>query len=125
MAPNDGTATANPNIRTFKGGATRDSAGGKSDYEGFLSPTALVRYGQYMNQHRVQSNGKLRKSDNWQSGIPVEDYMSSLLRHVMDLWVLHRGGQPLDLRDGHKITKQEALCGVLFNAFGYLHELLR
>jgi len=122
----DTTPATNPNvIRTFETGATRDGDSTKPDYEGFLSPVALARYGQYMNKHRVQSDGGVRDSDNWQKGIPSDAYMKSMLRHVMDLWTLHRKVPAYDLKDGHTITKQEALCAILFNAFGYLHEILR
>jgi len=110
-------------MRTFENGATRDDDSTKIDYEGFLSPLALLRYGKYMNKHRVQSDGETRDSDNWQRGIPVEAYMKSMLRHVMDLWLSHRDTEVYDKRDGHIVTKQEALCAILFNAFGYLHEV--
>ena len=40
-------------IRTFETGATRDTELGKLDYEGFLSPTVLKAYAEYLNKHRV------------------------------------------------------------------------
>lgn len=104
-------------VRTFATGATRDTDGGKPDYEGFVSPLVLQRFGQYMHQHRVQSDGFLRASDNWQKGIPRSEYMKSLLRHVEDLWLEHRGYRS---RGGI----EDALCGILFNAQGYLFEVL-
>lgn len=112
-------------MRTFTTGATRDSEEGKLDFEGFLSPFALERYAEYMNGHRKQRDGRLRDSDNWQKGIPIDAFMKSLWRHVFALWKIHRGGVVLDPRDQHEVTADEALCGVLFNAFGYLHELER
>lgn len=108
-------------IRTFPTGATRDSEAGKLDYEGFLSPFALEAYAEYMNYHRVQSDGTLRASDNWQRGIPIDQYMKSLFRHFMAAWKTHRGGLVFDERDHHLVGLREALCGVLFNAFGLLH----
>jgi len=105
-------------IRKFESGSTRDSDEGKLDYEGFISPIVLKKYAEYMNKHRIQSNGKLRESDNWQKGIPKEQYMKSLLRHVMDLWLEHRGYKS---RDGI----EEALCGIIFNSMGYLYELIK
>jgi len=110
-------------IRTFDTGATRDNDVGKLDYEGFLSPLALRRYAEYMDSHMLQSDGKLRPSDNWQRGIPTDTYIKSMFRHFMDLWTLHRGhGLVRDKRDGHAVTTDEALCAIVFNALGYLHE---
>ena len=104
-------------IRTFDTGATRDTEEGKLDYEGFLSPLAIERFAQYMHKHQKQSDGKLRDSDNWQKGIPKKAYMKSLWRHFMDVWKEHRGYRS---RDGI----EEALCGIIFNAMGYLFEVL-
>lgn len=104
-------------IRTFETGATRDTEEGKLDYEGFLSPIVLEKFAEYMNRHRKQSDGQLRDSDNWQKGIPIVTYMKSLFRHFMDLWKEHRGYRS---RDGI----EDALCGIIFNAMGYLFEIL-
>lgn len=104
-------------MRTFETGATRDTDAGKPDYEGFLSPLVLERYGRYMAKHRVQADGSLRESDNWQKGIPPDTYIKSAWRHFMDWWMEHRGHLS---REG----LEDALCGVLFNAMGYLHEHL-
>jgi len=103
--------------RTFATGATRDTEQDKPDYEGFLSPLVIVRFGKYMNKHRIQSDGTLRTSDNWQKGIPFEAYMKSGFRHFVDWWLEHRGHKS---RDG----LEDALCGLLFNVQGYLHEIL-
>lgn len=105
-------------IRAFDSGATRDTDEGKYDYEGFLSPIVMERYAQYMNKHRVQSNGDLRDSDNWQKGIPKDAYMKSGWRHFFDWWKEHRG---IPTKDGIV----EALCALLFNVMGYLHEYLK
>ena len=113
-------------VREFGSGATRDSEYGKLDYEGFISPIALERYAEYLNMHRVQSNGQLRSSDNWQKGMPLTVYMKSMWRHFMDVWKLHRGYGPIyDRKTGSIITRDEALCAVIFNAFGQLHEILK
>lgn len=106
-------------LRTFDTGATRDTAEGKPDYEGFLSPIVLRAYAAYMNGHRLQSDGTLRASDNWQKGISKDAYMSSLWRHFMDMWTLHRG------YDTEEADMEMAICGILFNAMGYLHEELK
>jgi hypothetical protein len=107
-------------MRTFDTGATRDSDHDKIDPEGFLSPLAILRFCEYMHKHRLQSDGNLRSSDNWQKGMPVEAYMKSLLRHVLDLWLCHDSAAAF-ARSG----RVDALCGILFNAQGYLHELER
>jgi hypothetical protein len=105
-------------MRAFDTGATRDTDEGKPDYEGFLSPLVIVRYGEYMMKHQVQADGAIRTSDNWQKGIPKSAYAKSLWRHFLDWWSEHRG---IPSRDGI----EEALCAIIFNASGYLYELLK
>ena len=105
-------------IRTFETGATRDTDEGKPDYEGFLSPLVIERYGEYMTKHRRQANGQLRDSDNWQKGIPLTQYMKSMMRHFIEVWSIHRSYRP-------KAALEEALCALIFNAMGYLHEHLK
>lgn len=109
-------------IRTFESGATRDRDTDKIDYEGFLSSLVLERFGQYMHKNRKQSDGQLRASDNWQKGIPLEAYMKSMWRHFLDVWMCHRGEHTFTKETGQM---EEALCAVIFNASGYLHELLK
>lgn len=104
-------------VRTFSSGATRDTDQGKFDYEAFLSPLVLERYARYMHFNRHQSDGMLRDGDNWQRGIPIEAYQKSLWRHMMAAWTRWRGWDQTNL--------QEHLCGVLFNAMGLLHELVK
>ena len=103
-------------MRTFKTGATRDDNERKADLEGFLSPIVLHRFGVYMQKHRVQSDGEIRDSDNWQKGMPIDTYMKSGMRHFMDWWLEHRGHES---REG----LEDALCGLLFNVQGYLFEV--
>jgi hypothetical protein len=112
-------------VRSFDTGATRDTDNGKYDFEGFISPLVLWEYADYMHRNRVQSNGELRASDNWQKGIPLDAYIQSLLRHVMDLWMLHRNHPPIRPENAEIATFTEALGGLLFNAMGYWHEYLR
>jgi hypothetical protein len=107
-------------MRTFDTGATRDTDISKLDYEGFLSPLVLKRYAEYLNKHRVQADGKLRDSDNWQKGIPLDVYMKSMWRHFMDVWLRHR-----DSRIRSDDLLEESLAAVIFNASGYLHEILK
>ena len=110
-------AKVNRKVRQFKTGATRDQDTEKFDYEGFLSPAVLERFGSYMHKHRKQSDGKLRDSDNWQKGMPRDAYMKSMWRHFMDVWKNHRGLPAEDL--------EESLCAMLFNVQGYLFEVMR
>ena len=110
-------------MRTFETGATRDKDDHKNDYEGFLSPLVLRAYGDYMQRHRVQADGGLRASDNWQRGMGKDTFAKSLWRHFLDFFTIHRGWAAIDF-DGKSVTNKEALCGILFNAMGYLHEML-
>lgn len=112
-------------MQTFPTGATRSSDAGKNDYEGFLNPLVIKAFGDYMTKHRVQADGGLRASDNWQKGMTFEAYMKSLWRHVHDLWTLHRGYGVSDQTDGHQVTKLEACCAILFNTMGYMNELIK
>lgn len=112
-------------MRNFDTGATRDSDDTKNDYEGFLSPEVLERYGNYMTKHRIQADGKMRDSDNWQKGIPKEAYIKSMWRHFLDVWFIMRGYKRYDKQRNEEITLQEALCALLFNAMGLLFEDLK
>lgn len=103
-------------LRTFSTGATRGSDEGKLDFEGFFSPLALERIAHYMHKNRVQVDGSLRESDNWQKGIPLDAYMKSMYRHFFDVWKGHRGlSTPASIEDN--------LSALAFNVMGMLHEL--
>ncbi len=107
-------------MREFESGATRDNTEGKYDLEGFFSPAVLNRYAEFMNKHRKQADGKLRDSDNWQKGIPLDVYMKSAFRHFFDWWANHRHVESVIKED-----VEESLCALIFNAMGYLHEYLK
>ena len=117
-------------MREYTTGATRGDDDTKPHYEGYLSPVVLWRFGQYMKQHQRQEDGELRKADNWQQGMPIDDYMDSLLRHQMHVWLRHRGHGnvvPMDEAELEKSDNQlllDDLCAMLFNTMGYMHELL-
>lgn len=104
--------------RTFDTGATRDTDEGKLDFEGFLSPTVLKAFAEYMNKNRKMADGSVRDSDNWQKGIPKDAYMKSMWRHFFDVWQNHRGISTHD----DDITNLTAL---MFNVMGMLHEKLK
>jgi hypothetical protein len=105
-------------MQTFASGATRDTGTNKVDPEGFTHPMVMLQFYKYMKMNRVQSDGELRDSDNWQRGIDIVAYMKSLKRHVDDVWIEHRGFNS----DSGMIA---ALCGVMFNSMGYLLEVLK
>jgi len=113
-------------IRKFETGATRDSDEGKLQYFKFFSPIVLQRIAEYLHAHRKLPDGSLREPDNWQQGIEIDVYMDSMFRHFMDLWTINRGHGPIkDTKDQHDVYADEALCAVIFNAMGYLYELLK
>ena len=110
-------------MRQFETGATRDTDKDKLNYVKALSPIVLQRYVEYLGAHRLQSDGQLRDWDNWKRGIPHDTYSESLVRHVLSVWLLHQG---FPAYDNHgPVTLEDSLCGVIFNAMGYLHELLK
>lgn len=104
-------------MRTFESGATRNLDTSKLDYEGFLSPLVVKRFAEYMHGNRIQADGSMRDGDNWQKGIPKTAYMKSGYRHFMDWWLEHRGHET---EEGVEF----AICGLMFNAMGFLHEHL-
>jgi len=105
-------------MRTFDTGATRDDDTHKVDYDGFVSIPALRAFGQYMRTHQVQADGTLRDSDNWRKGIPIEAYRKSMWRHFLDV------AETLGV-EGRKTDAIEALCALMFNVQGALHELVK
>jgi len=124
-------AKDNGKLRTFKSGATRDTAQKKIDPEGFLDPLVVAAFSEYMDRHRVQSDGGLRDSDNWQKGFTRSAIIKSMWRHFLDLWLLHRGHAPrsadhltLHSTKGVEAVKTEILCALWFNVQAYLREVL-
>lgn len=111
--------------RVFESGATRNVDDKKLDYEGFISPHVMRRYAEYMHRHRTQKDGRVRDADDWQKGIPVRVYVSSLVRHTMDFWTIHRGGTVIDPDTGEKATQEDLACAIMFNIMGWLHEVLK
>jgi len=109
---------ANQRGRYFDTGAYRDSDSDKPDYAGFQSSIVNRAFGEYMQRHRLQSDGQMRGSDNWKRGIPKDEYFRSFKRHAEDLFLEWEG---YDSRDG----LDEALGGLMFNLQGFWMELLR
>lgn len=106
-------------MREAPTGATRDTENTKPQYEGYLSPMVLWRFGQYMLKHQSQADGITRTSDNWQKGMPREWYADSMYRHFMDVMLFHDNHPELMTE-----SIEEALCALLFNVQGYLYEIL-
>lgn len=104
-------------------GATRSPVENRYDPEGFLSPIVIERYCEYMNKHRVQLDGSVRDSDNWQKGIPPERYLKGMWRHVLHLWTRMRGYKVQDQLASADM--EEDLCAIMFNAQGMLFELIK
>ena len=111
-------------MREFATGATRNDDDEKYDYEGFFSPLVLERRAEYMHKHRLQADGKLRDSDNWQKGMPLTAYMKSGFRHFHDWWKLHRSALGVVNGKLDYEALEEAICALMFNAEGYLHVIL-
>jgi len=69
-----------------------------------------------MTKHRVQADGTVRDSDNWQKGMTLSSYIKGLKRHVQHLWLRHRRWPVLDRKAGVDI--KEDLCAIIFNGKG-------
>jgi hypothetical protein len=104
------------NMAVFGTGATRNRKENELRYDGFLSPLALQMFARYMHKNRKTADGTIREPDNWQKGMPDASYLDSLLRHVMDIWLIYRGF-PEAAREG----KFESLSGAFFNIQGLMH----
>lgn len=111
-------------MRTFASGATRNLSEHKIDFAGHLSPEVLEEFGAYMHSHRIQADGTTRASDNWKKGITKEAYGQSLFRHVMDFMRAHNGIVVIDKDTNKVVHRKDLLCAIMFNAMGYLFELL-
>ena len=107
-------------MRRFETGATRDVDDGKLDLEGFLSPLVLEAFGKYMHKHRIQTDGTLRDSDNWQKLFGEDHYnvcIKSAWRHFFAFWKAHRGYPT-------KETLEDSAMALLFNIMAYMHKYL-
>jgi hypothetical protein len=103
----------------FSTGATRNRKEDELAFEGFISPLVLLSFARYMHKHRFTADGTVRDPDNWQKGMPVESYMDSMIRHVVDLWLIHRGYLKLA-----RESQLDAANGVLFNIQGIILNLM-
>lgn len=113
-------------MRDFASGAKRSSDAGKPDYLGFISHRAVKRFGEYMLAHQKCEDGSMRASDNWKKGIPIASYRSSRSRHLRELEQMEEQGAEgkIDLSE-FAAEYEEALCALIFNCQGLLHEHLK
>lgn len=110
-------------MNTFETGATRSEDVVRDDPDGYLSPLFLDMYFKYMTKHRVQADGAVRDSDNWQKGIPLARYMKGMWRHFFHMWQRHRGYEVTDSLAADSI--EEDISAMFFNLQGYAHEYLK
>ena len=109
--------------REFDTGASRNSADGKLEYDGFNSAPVDLYYAKYMHKHRFLEDGTMRSSDNWQKGFPIEVIQKSLGRHYKDYHLTTTGYTVMENGEAHDI--KDILCGIIFNAKAHLHELVK
>lgn len=98
-------------VREWKSWWIRDLDEDKLDFEWFLSPLVLQKYWEYMHKNRKLKDWSIRDSDNWQKWFGEDNQsvcVKSLLRHVHDIWMEHRGFKS---REG----MSEAMMWSLFN----------
>lgn len=123
IAARDGGSRADSPMRGFATGATRSSDAGRIDPEGFTNPLVEECFYNYMNKHRVQADGNLRASDNWQKGMPRESAIKGMMRHVLHLWTRHRGLPVTDEKAAANML--EDLAAIRFNVGVYMWEIIR
>jgi len=110
-------------MNTFDTGATRSEDTVRDDPDGYMSWPFMQMYFEYMTKNRVQADGAVRESDNWQKGIPKDRYMKGAYRHFMHWWARHRGHTVNDPMAADNI--EEDMSALFFNLQGYAHELLK
>jgi hypothetical protein len=97
--------------RVFETGAMRNSGKNKLHFASCFDPRILNDYAQFIRT----SNKDKRDDANWKLGIPVDEALQSLLRHVVDLWMLVEGFQPERPEDYTLPTVEEACAAIWFN----------
>ena len=133
-------------IRKFENGATRDTTNGKFEYFGFRHPLVEQSFARYMHNHRTQSDGSLRDSNNWWKGWDTNVSLQSMIRHMEDLQALdaglvvveirHKDGsvekvyatEPVSLDKGDTlkaINREECCNAIRFNSGAYLLEVMK
>ena len=100
----------NNKITSFNTGAIRDNQDNKEDYLEGISWLALKRYSEYMTK-KAKKYGR----GNWQKGIPPDNYITSMLRHIQKFIA--------EWNYGICTEKDDHLSAICFNLFGLMHEL--
>lgn len=96
-------------VTNFESGAIRDTQEGKPNFYECMSPFAMWRYGLYMEK-AAQKYGP----DNWTKGIPIESYIKSLERHLLQL--------KMELKYGYIMEDTDHASAVMFNIMGLIHQ---
>jgi len=95
-----------PLVKVADTGMVREDKTNKPTYLQYFTPAVLKRYAERMKQFPAKYG---LPSDNWkQGGYPKEEYLESLMRHLVDLY------------DGD--TSEDHAAGIMFNIVGYMHE---
>jgi hypothetical protein len=95
--------------RSFTSGAIRDIDQGKPNFPECFSYLAFWRYGEYMRKASSKYG-----ENNWQKGIPAEEYEKSLMRHLVRYFA-NKQGASLE-------PDQDHLSAAMFNLMGLMHE---
>ena len=106
-------------MQTYHSGASRSDATNKLSYLRGLSVQVLTRYMEYLQANRALPDGSLRDFDNWKKGQPAARYKDSLYRHTHDAI-----RKSIGLSVPEDASLEDLLCAVIFNASGWLFELL-
>lgn len=109
----------------LKTGATRSDNSTKPDYRGFISPLAIMMFGEYMLRHQIQADGKPRASDNWKKGLPIERYVESKVRHDVAFWRLWEALLKDPTNEALRLELEEEISACYFNVQGFMHEWMR
>jgi len=110
-------------VRQFESGALRDNNTDKWDWDEALHPLVERSYAEFMHKNTYLSDGTRRPANNWQKGIPKDEYMKSQYRHFQDVWAMHHG---IKVSDNHgPCNILDLLNALKFNINGYIYELLR
>lgn len=96
-------------IRDFSTGARR-GCGGKFDFAEYMSSLAMARYGEHMKKAATKYG-----SGNWLKGIPEQEFLKSLRRHLWIIDIKEQTGVQLEPETDH-------LSACLFNIMGAIHE---
>ncbi len=101
--------------RKFKTGAVRDSNEDKPNFLSYVDPAVLYRYGKYMKLAE-----KKYGRANWKKGIPEEEYLESLTRHLIKLQALREGYKGKELE-----PEVDHASAIMFNIFGIMREQIK